>query len=181
MITLESEGLTFRFPAVHPDATCAIDFQHTLRIPDAGSDYPLPPGRGRFRCATWTTMRTPFRPLGGGAAACCCRATPDLTRRRRDLGGSADIGFAAVPRPSMDRRMACWQAGVEHQCLPGSIAALMPSPRRCWRGDRKSPRRIATSGRPVRLSIPIPARSRIRTDQDLADSAGHSGATTRRA
>ena len=36
--------------------------------------------------------------------------------------------------------------------------ARMPSPRPCWRGDsRKNPPRIATSSRPVRLSIPIPA------------------------
>ena len=48
MITLESDRLTFRFPEVRPDATCALDFQRTLRIPDDGSDYPLPPGLGRF-------------------------------------------------------------------------------------------------------------------------------------
>ena len=48
MITLESDRLTFRFPEVHPDAACSIDFQRTLRIPDDGSDYPLPPGLGSF-------------------------------------------------------------------------------------------------------------------------------------
>ena len=48
MITLESNRLTFRFPEVHPDAACALDFQRTLRIPDDGSDYPLPPGLGSF-------------------------------------------------------------------------------------------------------------------------------------
>ena len=48
MITLESNRLTFRFPEVHPDATCTIDFQRTLRIPDDGSDYSLPPGLGSF-------------------------------------------------------------------------------------------------------------------------------------
>ena len=48
MITLESDRLTFRFPEVHPDASCEIDFQRTLRIPDDGRDYPLPPGLGRF-------------------------------------------------------------------------------------------------------------------------------------
>ncbi len=49
MITLESDRLTFRFPEVHTDATCEIEFQRTLRIPDDGRDYPLPPGLGRFR------------------------------------------------------------------------------------------------------------------------------------
>ena len=48
MITLESDRLTFRFPEVHPDATCEIGFQRTLRIPDDGRDYPLPPGLGTF-------------------------------------------------------------------------------------------------------------------------------------
>ena len=48
MITLETDRLTFRFPEVHPDAACSIDFQRTLRIPDDGSDYPLPPGLGSF-------------------------------------------------------------------------------------------------------------------------------------
>ena len=48
MITLESDRLRFRFPEVHPDATCSLDFQRTLRIPDNGEDYPLPPGLGSF-------------------------------------------------------------------------------------------------------------------------------------
>ena len=48
MITLEHDRLVFRFPEVHKDARCAIEFQRTLRIPDDGLDYPLPPGMGRF-------------------------------------------------------------------------------------------------------------------------------------
>ena len=48
MITLEQDRLVFRFPDVHADAVCAIDFQRTLRIPDNGKTYPLPPGFGRF-------------------------------------------------------------------------------------------------------------------------------------
>jgi hypothetical protein len=48
MITLEGNRLVFRFPDVHADATCAINFQRTLRIPDDGQDYFLPPGLGTF-------------------------------------------------------------------------------------------------------------------------------------
>ncbi len=48
MITLEDDRLVFRFPEVHKDAQCAIEFQRTLRIPDDGLDYPLPPGMGSF-------------------------------------------------------------------------------------------------------------------------------------
>ena len=48
MITLESNRLSFRFPEVHDEARCSIEFQRTLRIPDDDKDYPLPPGLGRF-------------------------------------------------------------------------------------------------------------------------------------
>ena len=48
MITLERSRLVFRFPDVHDDAICAIQFQRTLRIPDDERDYPLPPGLGGF-------------------------------------------------------------------------------------------------------------------------------------
>ena len=49
MITLENDVLEFRFPEVHEEARCSIEFQRTLRIPDDDNDYPLPPGLGRFR------------------------------------------------------------------------------------------------------------------------------------
>ncbi len=48
MIILERDCLEFRFPDVHRDASCTIEFQRTLRIPDDGREYPLPPGLGRF-------------------------------------------------------------------------------------------------------------------------------------
>ncbi|MQA65356.1 MAG: hypothetical protein GEU76_05580 [Alphaproteobacteria bacterium] len=48
MLTLEQNQLVFRFPEVHPDAVCSIEFQRTLRVPDDGKKYPLPPGLGRF-------------------------------------------------------------------------------------------------------------------------------------
>lgn len=48
MIELGDDRLVFSFPEVHADAEFAIDFQRTLRIPDDGSDYSLPPGLGRF-------------------------------------------------------------------------------------------------------------------------------------
>ncbi len=48
MITLERNRLSFRFPEVHDDAACSIEFQRTLRIPDDDEEYPLPPGLGCF-------------------------------------------------------------------------------------------------------------------------------------
>ncbi len=48
MITLEGDSLVFRFPEVHEHARTAMHFQRTLRIPDDGKTYPLPPGLGAF-------------------------------------------------------------------------------------------------------------------------------------
>lgn len=48
MIELIGEELVFSFPEVHQDARLRINFQRTLRIPDDGKKYPLPPGLGRF-------------------------------------------------------------------------------------------------------------------------------------
>ncbi|MCY4395578.1 MAG: hypothetical protein OXC10_10615 [Rhodospirillaceae bacterium] len=67
MIVLDDDGLEFHFPEVHEAARCRIDFQRTLRIPDDGGDYPLPPGLGSF----------PLRHLDDYAAR-----LPDAWRRR---------------------------------------------------------------------------------------------------
>ncbi|MBK67762.1 MAG: hypothetical protein CMP22_06490 [Rickettsiales bacterium] len=48
MITLTDSVLSFRFPEVHANAQLDISFLRTLRIPDDGHTYPLPPGLGAF-------------------------------------------------------------------------------------------------------------------------------------
>ena len=48
MIALQNDLSHFAFPEVHDEARCAIAFKRTLRIPDDGKDYPLPPGLDRF-------------------------------------------------------------------------------------------------------------------------------------
>lgn len=48
MIELKDDGLEFRFPEVHKHAVLTVEFQRTLRIPDDGTTYALPPGLGRF-------------------------------------------------------------------------------------------------------------------------------------
>ena len=48
MIEERDNELIFTFPEIHPEARLCISFQKTLRIPDDGNDYPLPPGLGRF-------------------------------------------------------------------------------------------------------------------------------------
>ena len=48
MIELKNDQLCIRFSDIHPEARLTIEFQRTLRIPDDGSEYPLPPGLGRF-------------------------------------------------------------------------------------------------------------------------------------
>lgn len=51
MIELKNNQLVISFPEVHEHCTFSIDFQRTLRIPDDGKSYPLPPGLGRFSVA----------------------------------------------------------------------------------------------------------------------------------
>jgi hypothetical protein len=51
MLTLEHNRLTVRFPEIHKDAVCHIEFQRTLRIPDDNRSHKLPPGLGRFDLA----------------------------------------------------------------------------------------------------------------------------------
>jgi hypothetical protein len=51
MLDLTKDQLVFRFPDVHEDAVCRIDFQRTLRIPDDNREYHLPAGLGRFPMA----------------------------------------------------------------------------------------------------------------------------------
>lgn len=48
MIELKNDRLVFAFPELHADAVLEVELQRTLRIPDDGRTYPLPPGRGAF-------------------------------------------------------------------------------------------------------------------------------------
>lgn len=48
MLELQRDSLVFTFPEIHPQARLEITFQRTLRIPDDGKNYPLPPGLGKF-------------------------------------------------------------------------------------------------------------------------------------
>ena len=48
MIELIHNQLVFTFPEVHPEAELAISFQRTLRVPDDGNNYRLPPGLDFF-------------------------------------------------------------------------------------------------------------------------------------
>jgi hypothetical protein len=48
MIELRDDKLVVSFPEIHADCEMEIDFERTLRIPDDGNDYPLPPGLGSF-------------------------------------------------------------------------------------------------------------------------------------
>ena len=48
MIELQADQLAVSFPELPLQPRLTIDFQRTLRIPDDGRDYPLPPGLGSF-------------------------------------------------------------------------------------------------------------------------------------
>jgi len=48
MLELKNNTLSFHFPEIHPEARVSVVFNRTLRIPDDGRTYPLPPGLGYF-------------------------------------------------------------------------------------------------------------------------------------
>ncbi len=48
MIELKNNNLEFSFPDVHKSARLNISFMRTLRVPDDGNTYPLPPGFDTF-------------------------------------------------------------------------------------------------------------------------------------
>ncbi len=48
MLECKGSVLNFSFAEVHPEAKCSIEFIRTLRLPDDGKTYPLPPGLGSF-------------------------------------------------------------------------------------------------------------------------------------
>ena len=48
MIEMQHDTLVFTFPKVHPKARLKVTFNRTLRIPDDGQSWPLPPGLGEF-------------------------------------------------------------------------------------------------------------------------------------
>lgn len=48
MLELVGSMLDFSFPEVHPGAKMSISFERTLRIPDDGKQYHLPPSLGHF-------------------------------------------------------------------------------------------------------------------------------------
>jgi hypothetical protein len=47
-ISLSTDCVSFDFPDVDADATVRVTFQRTLRVPDDGAQYGLPPGLGSF-------------------------------------------------------------------------------------------------------------------------------------
>jgi hypothetical protein len=48
MLELKNDSMVFSFPEVHPSAVLTVSLVRTLRIPDDGKKYPLPPGLGSF-------------------------------------------------------------------------------------------------------------------------------------
>jgi hypothetical protein len=48
MLELLNNQLVFRFPEVHPECVLTVTLHRTLRIPDDGKSYPLPPSLGAF-------------------------------------------------------------------------------------------------------------------------------------
>ena len=77
MIKLTNDRLAFLFPETHPRAHLEVTFQRTLRIPDDGKTYPLPPGLGAFpvrrlaRPVLLTPLPLPFARSGRRIQSAC--------------------------------------------------------------------------------------------------------------
>ena len=71
MIELTSNQLIFRFPEIHPECSLTITLHRTLRIPDDGREYPLPPSLGHFPAVHVDdyASRVPKKWLGRGGIA----------------------------------------------------------------------------------------------------------------
>jgi hypothetical protein len=59
LITFNRNDLSITFHEIHPDACVGIAFQRTLRVPDDGQEYPLPPGFGGFPIKSAVGSRAP--------------------------------------------------------------------------------------------------------------------------
>lgn len=57
-IGILGDQLAFAFPEVHEDAVLRIAFMQTLRLPDDGKTYPLPPGLGHFPLRSVDSIRS---------------------------------------------------------------------------------------------------------------------------
>ena len=84
---------TFEFPDVHPQANLEITLHRTLRVPDDGRSYPLPPSLGPFPAQR-------VRPENSGYPA-------DIAIRRIPMYQSEAmwIGFGPTPWPSYPMRV----------------------------------------------------------------------------
>lgn len=90
-ISLVDHSVLFYFPEVHPDAVLSVDFQSTLRVPDDGTTYGLPPGLGRLpvrRVADLAERRVPQRWIASGGVV-----TPMWQSQACWLNFSADYPF----------------------------------------------------------------------------------------
>jgi hypothetical protein len=171
MIELKDDALEFSFPEVHPAAELRIEFQRTLRIPDDGRDYALPPGLGRF----------PLRHLDDFAD----RAPPAW----RDHGGvmlpmyqSEALWLNFSPRHDVDR-------GVEYpfaiKVAAGKVNAATGEP---WRtGLHRSPQDyLVVPDQPwldgfvvakgtIRQFVAMPLGSGYTAEEQLTGDAVHGG------
>lgn len=68
MLEIRNDRLVFSFPEVHPDCVLEVTLHRTLRIPDDGRQYALPPSLGAFpvRHVDDFAARVPKKWLGRG-------------------------------------------------------------------------------------------------------------------
>ncbi|SFQ16580.1 hypothetical protein [Tranquillimonas alkanivorans] len=118
MPTLEHDSLVFRFPQIEEEASFAIDFQRTLRIPDSDETYHLPPGLGRFplRHAEDYSTRLPTHTASRGGVIFPMWQAEAMWIDFRNIGPDLELDFPVAVKIAAGKINAItgdpWRAGL---------------------------------------------------------------------
>lgn len=168
MLELQNNELVFRFPEVHANAELRINLQRTLRIPDDGKTYPLPPGLGTFPVlhiddykervpATWREHGGVFLPMFQAEAAWICFA-------RRSVNGDPIYPFAV--RVAAGKINAVTGDGWSDTMVPGDHMVSPPQP---WLDG------FAVEKGKIRQFVAAPLGMGLTVEQQLTGKEEHGG------
>ncbi|MGH6879079.1 MAG: hypothetical protein ACREHV_17100, partial [Rhizomicrobium sp.] len=110
MLELTNNTLVFRFPEVHPDAILTVTLHRTLRIPDDGREYPLPPSLGHFPVVHVDDYKSKVSPKWVGRGGVMV-----------PMYQSEALWFSLHPNRSMERNVPYPFA---IKCFTGKVSAL---------------------------------------------------------
>ena len=171
MIELSRNDLVFTFPEVHPDAQLRITFQRTLRIPDDGHTYPLPPGLGSFPLRhvddfaktvpeRWITHGGVMFPMYQSEALWISFHSKYLDRHRTSYPFAVKIATGKINAVTGDE----WQNNINHSPQDYIVVPTQP-----WLDGYCVKKGI------IRQFVAMPLGSGYSTEEQLTGSAEHGG------